>query len=263
MKQKVKVIIPIYRCDLTKHEEESLKNTMNKLSNHPIVFLKPENVDLSSLAQSYPEAEIINVSTDWLGTKKGIAGYNEMMMSAKFYSMFSDCEFIFICHIDAWIFRDELDYWCDMGYDLIAAPWPARPYYKLFPFKQYFNLKRRLNKGKVIHCSMYDKIGNGGLCLRKVKPFIKACEEYGKEIAMFKEKSLTNELYNEDLFWALIPKNISYPSVETALKFSYDLKPALCHKLNNHQLPMACHGYTKKSRLTFWSDFIPYLNIKS
>lgn len=64
-----------------------------------------------------------------------------MMMSEAFYQLFSDCEYILICHTDAWIFRDDLSAWCQKGYDLIAAPWPTRPRYRHFPMKQFIQLK--------------------------------------------------------------------------------------------------------------------------
>ena len=191
----VKVVIPIYRAELKDWEQASLANTMQVLAAYPIVWLKPEDVDLHDLTVLYPQAEIMNVSSEWLGTKNGIAGYNRMMMSESFYDLFGDTTYILICHLDAWIFRDEVLRWCETGYDLVAAPWPTRP------------------------------------------------REDG--------------LYNEDIFWALIPKELKYPTVEEALQFAYDLKPKVCHYLNHKQLPMGCHGFMHKSRIRFWEPFIP------
>ena len=108
MKYSVKIIIPFYKETLKDWEKAALANNMEKLSNYPVVFLKPEGLNISSYEQACPQAETISVSTDWLGTKRGIAGYNEMMMSEAFYQLFSDCEYILICHTDAWIFRDDL-----------------------------------------------------------------------------------------------------------------------------------------------------------
>lgn len=81
----VKVVIPIYRAELKDWERASLANTMQVLAAYPIVWLKPEDVDLHDLTVLYPQAEIMNVSSEWLGTKNGIAGYNRMMMSESFY----------------------------------------------------------------------------------------------------------------------------------------------------------------------------------
>lgn len=139
----VKVVIPVYR-KLNEMESIALSNNIRVLSGYPVVFVKPEGLDISQVTDAYPEAMVAEVTTDWIGTKRGIAGYNEMMMSEDFYSMFSDAEYILVCHTDAWIFRDELLGWCGTGYDVVAAPWPTRPRYKRFPFKQIIRLKTNI-----------------------------------------------------------------------------------------------------------------------
>ncbi len=257
MQKLVKVVIPIYRSALKNYERAALDNNLRLLKDFPITFLKPEGVDMRALKEAYPQVSMTNVSDEWLGTKRGIQGYNEMMMSEKFYDLFSDYEYIFICHIDAWLFRNELEMWCQKGYDHVAAPWPMRPRYGRFPLKQYLRLKLWLKpKRKIIHCQMFGRIGNGGLSLRRVKVFRQACIDFTETIAYYNSQS--GALYNEDLFWALEPK-LHLPSVEEALKFSFDLKPELSYALNHHELPMACHGFNKPVRIKFWRQFIPGL----
>lgn len=251
----VKVIVPIYTPTLRGFEQAALDNNMKLLKGFPVAFLKPESVDVSAIHAQYPDTEVMSVSDDWLGTKRGIQGYNAMMMSEKFYELFSEYQYIFICHVDAWLFRNELAAWCRKSYDLVAAPWPTRPRYTRFPLKQYLKLKMLLKpKNRILHCQMFGKIGNGGLCIRKVQTFREACIQYADEINYF--NSQTDDLHNEDLFWALVPK-LHVPSVEEALTFSFDLKPELSYQLNRHQLPMACHGFNKAPRIAFWRQFIP------
>lgn len=253
----VKVVIPIYKKEMGNLERASLDNTMKVLSAYPIVFLKPMELNLSELIEAYPQAEIVGVTSEWLGTKKGVIGYNEMMMSKGFYDLFSDTQYVLICHLDAWIFRDELSQWCNDGYDLVAPPWPIRPRYTHFPLKQLLQLQRTFSKG-ITRSHMYGRIGNGGLTLRKVSAFAAACEVYAEDITYFLSRQ-DDGLYYEDIFWALIPQKFNYPTVETALKFAYDLKPKLCYNLGNHQLPMGCHGFMRRSRVGFWKQFIPSL----
>ena len=257
MKQLVKIIIPFYKETLNSWENAALANNMEKLAAYPIVFLAPEGLNIAHYTQTYPQAETVRVSTDWLGTKIGIAGYNEMMMSEAFYQLFDDTDYILICHTDAWIFSDQLQQWCQADYDLIAAPWPTRPRYKHFPMKQFIQLKKWLctSPNKISRLQMYDKIGNGGLCLRKVSAFRKACRQYAKEIQYF--NSQADSMHNEDIFWALVPTDFRYPSVETALQFAFDLKPRVCYQLNHQQLPMGCYGFMHKSRIKCWEAFIP------
>lgn len=254
---KVIVAIPIYRLP-NEVESAALRNNMAVLKNYPAVFIKPEGLDTTALRRIYPNVGEISVSEEWLGTKRGIAGYNRMMMSAEFYDLFSDYDYLFICHVDAWVFKDELADWCDRGYDHVAAPWPTRPRYTRFPLKQYLMLKLWLKPAnKILHCQMFGRIGNGGLSLRRVEAFRQACVEYAAEAEFFLAKS--HELYNEDLFWALVPKSLRLPTVEEALQFSFDLKPWLCYEQNGRRLPMACHGFNKPERVAFWRPFINIL----
>lgn len=260
MKHLVKVIIPFYKETLSCMEQKALSHNMAVLPKYPVVFLKPENMDLEEVHAEYPRAEVMNVSSDWLGKKRGIQGYNEMMMSKDFYDMFSDCEYIMICHTDAWIFRDEVFEWCKKGYDLVAAPWPLRPRYSHFPFNFFVRTRQWLagRNGEISWYSYAGKVGNGGLSLRRVSAFRVACEKYDDVIAGFKDRGI-----NEDVFWALFPEGFIYPSMTEALKFAYDVKPGLCHKLNHRNLPMGCHAFMHRSRMKFWQNYIPLVKAES
>lgn len=253
----LKVIIPVYTLPLRREEAAALDNNLRVLSRHDITLLAPEGLDVSPLTDSRPELGVMRVSSQWLGTERGITGYNDMMLSRQFYDLFADVDFILICHVDAWLFRDDLEYWVSQPFDIVAAPWPMRPRYRHFPLRQWLKIRRQLSpKGEIIHQDMFGRIGNGGLCLRRVRPFAEACTAYHDEAEHFLEKSKTNVLYNEDLFWALVPDNLRRPSVETALKFAFDLKPELCFELNGRRLPMGCHGFNKPVRQAFWRRFI-------
>lgn len=250
------IVIPIYRAELLAYEAAALSHNLEVLSRYQATFVVPRDLDTSALRAQYPGVGEIRVSSSWLGTTRGIAGYNDMTLSAEFYSLFADYEYMLICHVDAWVFRDELDLWCRRGYDHVAAPWPMRPRYGRFPLRQYLKLKLWLKpRRKIIHCQMFNRIGNGGFSLRRVSAFRDACVKYASEIDYFNRQ--THVLYNEDLFWALVPQEITTPTVAQALTFSYDLKPALCHELNHYELPMACHGFNKPERRDFWKNKIP------
>lgn len=170
MKQLVKIIIPFYKEELKEWENAALDNNMKRLAAYPVVFLKPEGLNIDSYIHTYPQAEVISVSTDWLGTKRGIAGYNEMMMSESFYQLFADTEYILICHTDAWIFSDQLQEWCQKGYDLVAAPWPTRPRYRHFPMKQFIQLKNG--------CSLLPTKSPACKCMTKSETADYACGKY-------------------------------------------------------------------------------------
>ena len=260
--QTVRVIVPVYQSHFNELERRSFDNTCSVLSAYPITLLKPQQACLDELhAERFGNVTVTEVSDEWLGLKNGIQGYNRMMMSAQFYELFLDTEYIFICHLDAWVFTDELRQWCDKDYDLVAPTWPLPPRYRHFPFCQWLWLKQRLTPAdKMARFRTFNKIGNGGFSLRRVSTFLDACKCYAREIEQF--NLLTDPLHNEDIFWATVPQQFRLPSVSEAVSFGFDVKPQLCYRLNGGRLPMGCHGFHKDQYRKFWRRFIPALNDK-
>lgn len=252
---KLKIIIPVYRATLKPEEEGAMDNNIRMLSRWTVVLLKPKGLDISWMEKKYPQAEVVEVSDEWLGTKRGVAGYNAMMMSADFYRMFSDCEFILICQTDAWIFRDETVEWMSRPFDLVAAPWITWPLYSYFPFSLFTVLRRRLTpRNKMLRSDTYGHVGNGGLSLRRVASFISVCETHAREAVEFIEAR--NSMHNEDVFFALVTTELRVPTTEEAMTFAIDVKPTVCYKKLGNSLPMGCHGYRHRSRWGFWKRFI-------
>lgn len=256
--QEVKVVVPLYRWPLPPEEERALRNNLEKLSAHPVAVVAPEGLDLSTLENEYPAVETIRVSDHWLGTRRGIRGYNDMMLSGDFYRLFADCRYIFICHTDAWIFRDDLPYWLSKDYDVVAAPWISKPLSRIPPVKAFLKAWRSLTgHSRKRRPDLDGRVGNGGLSLRRVDSFIRACVDSSEEIARY--KSADAEAFNEDIFWATVPLHFRYPAPDEALRFAIDCKPGLAlRRLRNLQIeiPMGAHGYTLPSRLDIWLPVI-------
>jgi len=139
---------------------------------------------------------------------------------------FLDTEYILICHTDAWIFRDELGDWCRRGYDYVAAPWLRRPLYDLPLVKQYMQWRERMKRrrGEASRQVLYGRVGNGGLSLRRVEAFRRACATYRTEAESYLADPC--HLHNEDVFWAVVPREFRYPAPDEALRFSIDTHPA-------------------------------------
>ena len=254
-KTKVKVIVPIYTSTLTGRHLRSFTNNLKVLSAYPTVLLAPEGLDISAIETLAPQCEVVRVSDSWLG-RNGIAGYNDMMLSKSFYQLFEDCDYILICQTDVWVFRDELEQWCDKGYDYVGAPWPKRRIYSMPIINQLLWLRRKLFKreGKLMRQDYFNKVGNGGFSLRKITSILEGCDRYATTIAEFKRGKGT--LCNEDWFWSLIPTNFHYPTFDEALGFSFDVHPDICYKKSHGKLPMGCHGWFKKRNIEFWTPII-------
>ena len=257
MKKTCIVLIPLYKSELKAEEMASVEHNLAVLGNrYPVRFLVPEGVDFSAIESRFPGVELVRVSDAWLGTRCGIAGYNRMMLSGAFYDLFSDYDYLLICQPDVWLFRDELDKWCGRGYDYVGAPWPEKPIYRCWPVRLYLKLHRALTPSKkILRSDLFNRVGNGGLSLRRIAPFRAACSRYAEEIEHFLGK--THALYNEDTFWALVPEGWHYPSAEEARRFAFDLKPELALQLNGGELPFGCHGWFRPERRAFWNGYIP------
>lgn len=118
--QLVKILVPIYRSDLNKFERISLERNDKILQAYPRVFIKPASLDISKLQKEFPDFTVENFDNECFTS---LQHYNQLMMSPEFYQRFCDTEYILICQLDAYIFKDELTKWCEKGYDYIGAPW--------------------------------------------------------------------------------------------------------------------------------------------
>lgn len=254
----VNVIIPIYKEKLDKYEEVSLKQACRILKDYPLTVIKPEGLDLHDLSIQYPLLTFENFDDHYF---RGISGYNRLMMSEAFYQRFTDYKYILIYQLDAYVFKNELEEWCDKGYDYIGAPWLVRPIYS-------FPLLRLTSWIKKQYCSLFHlpnsqitnfKVGNGGLSLRKVSSHLEAVSQLHDTIDEFL-KHPGNHIFNEDVFFSVeVNKQgmkFTYPSYQEALRFSFDKYPSLCYQLNNNQLPFGCHSWYKRRMKKFWFPFI-------
>ena len=259
MKQKVKIIIPIYQNELSENDFISFEQCYKIHSQHPIIIIKPEGLDLSCIHNKYPGIEEESFLPEYFN---GIDGYNRLMLSPEFYQRFLDTEYILIHQLDVFIFRDELNEWCNKGYDYIGAPWILRPIYQKFPINLcravkglYLDLLSLPNRQKINF-----KVGNGGLSLRRTETFFFIAKNDRSTIEHYLAMKNKAHCYNEDVYWAIESKrtlpNFSVPDYKEALMFAFDKYPELCYKMNGNKLPYGCHSWTKKKMNKFWKPII-------
>ena len=117
---KVAVIIPFYKNTLTANEEISLLQCQKVLNNHLIISIKPNHLILPVFTQKLSLANTISFDDKYF---KSINAYNALLVSEDFYDAFLSFEYILIYQTDAFVFSDELNYWCSIGYDYLGAPW--------------------------------------------------------------------------------------------------------------------------------------------
>ena len=146
---KVAAVVPVYLKTPENDEKLSLLQTKKILGKYPIILVCPESLDVS-------EYQFLTDKTERFADKnfKGVKAYSRLCLDVKFYERFKEYDYIFICQPDGWVFRDELEEWCEKGYDYVGAPW----------FEGF--------DGADENSKMLTEVGNGGMSLRKVKSHI-------------------------------------------------------------------------------------------
>jgi hypothetical protein len=265
MKNKVSIIIPIYKEGLSDFEKVSLRQCFSILDKYKIKFICPKHMQFGFFHDFY------NDKADFVFLKDenfdSIASYNYMLLSVWFYNLFIDYEYILIYQLDSFVFGDDLIFWIDAGYSYVGAPWI------------------KVNKNNVYPIE-FDGVGNGGFSLRNVKDCIKILRSNRKVKSLkdcifkgndkfylkafflgliryhrkHKFNSIKNDLsINEDKVFSLAGKrfkSFKIPSPQVASSFSFEVNPNLLFIKNNSQLPFGCHAWYKYD-LKF---YIPIIN---
>jgi hypothetical protein len=190
------------------------------------------------------------------------------MNSSIFYERFLDQQFILIHQLDAFVFRDELDYWCSAGYDYIGAPWlegfidDAKGRFLQIAGNGGFSLRNAESHLRVLRSKKRSRIESGkelrerffnSRRMRRVKiapSLILKALGVGNNTAWLKNNS------NEDWFWAMAAHKIDAGFISAEFKdaigFAFESQPKRLFLLNNERLPFGCHAWAKRSNIDFW-----------
>jgi len=273
------ILIPIYKSTLNLNETVSFKQCLKVLFNYTICIITYKELDISYYIDLMVEKKIKHrVEFFNKSHYNSLTAYNQLMISKSFYLRFKSYEYMLIYQLDAYVFRDELEYWCEQGYDYIGAPW----------FDDESRISHNITNPKFIG------VGNGGFSLRKIKSHIKVlnslcyivpvkslikgyllkCKNQSVRSILnytsdlLKDLTIRNNTFyffnnyidNEDVFWGEFCKSkftwYSIPTFETASKFSFEILPEYLYKMNNNKLAFGCHRWHIEPYLSFWNKHI-------
>lgn len=246
-KSKIIIVTPIYSTSITAAEAAALRQCRDVLHSYHRCIVKPRSLDVAELARQYAVDSVVPFDDGYF---KGIAGYNSLMMSAEFYQAFEAYDYILIYQTDAWVFSDQLEEWCGRGYDYVGAPWIPKPKYRKPYYRAFYALKHLYDVAarRPDYRSLWYKVGNGGLSLRRVPSCIRTTVELRPVVEMYLRKNGI-KFYNEDIFWSIGANKhgagLRIPGWREALQFAFDMHPSLCLELNGGRLPFGCHGWNK------------------
>lgn len=264
----VDIVIPIYKQKPDEDDLISLHQVFNVLGSYNITFIHPKNLKLSEY-QEFSQAKFSSFDNKYF---QNILGYNQLMLSENFYKSF-DKKYILIYQTDAFVFKNELDFWLEKNYDYIGAPWLRSrkkiPFVKLFwdkticKLKEFINFKgnKKWQKDKSL---MYNEVGNGGLSLRKREKFIEILAKLPEVVEIYLKPENQSSFYAEDVFYSIEPKRngleFTKPSYTLACKFALENKQEKGLILNNGELPFACHRWNKER--DFWRKYFKNFGYK-
>jgi hypothetical protein len=259
-KEKVAIVIPIYKSTLTKGEEYSLQRCQKILKDFPIIFLAPKNLN-AIYTKNFQVEEFDKQYFE------GIQGYNRFMLSTELYQRFEQYEYILVYQLDALVLSNQLLYWCNQNLDYIGAAWvgPKRDFISAIKHTiKVKNYENSLKGTQVMHRELrldlisFKKAGNGGFSLRKVNTLKHITEKYSTWI----EKIIDAHI-PEDTFFAILlnlyqPKTLKVGSFRQGLRFAFEMNPSRAFRLNWWRLPFGCHDF-EDWEPDFWQNVLSKL----
>ncbi len=251
MKKLVTVVIPIHQEIPSELEKISLAQTLRVLHKYPITFQAKDGLNVKWYEDfCRGKANIIFEWFQWKGFKE----FTYLMMSKEFYQRFLDYEYILICHLDAFVFRDELQTWCNLGYDYIGS---------VIYNKVWSNLPSK--SGKFLGLTKPEYFGNGGFALKKVESFVYLTTNFHLKIRFYLwYRKVRKKFFQDDIFLSQVfPKliaNFKIPPKSLAQQFGaafeiWDETNLPFTKNDCSSLPFGIHGWFAYN-IEFWRPCI-------
>jgi hypothetical protein len=269
--KRVAILVPLSkRNELTPDEKISMRHLLHYLGSYDKYLIAPRGMKLHLEGFT-----VKSFSRKYFGS---MWAHSRLLYLPMFWETFQDYRYVLMYHLDALVFRDELQEWCDMDLDYIGAPfipcadtpWVKEPW-----------------------------VGNGGFALMKVESVLKILtQRYRMQPARFWEDRfagllsiirtllryprkiaptwmrtpLTRRLSerlrmdgvevlttNNDALWSYqatqyLPE-FKRADWKTGIRFAFEAAPSHCFELNGHKLPFGCHAWQKFDR-KFWEPFL-------
>ena len=261
------IVVPLYRSEMSAEETASLRQCGKIFSSRDIVFAAPEKLDCQIQQQSISSARIERFDDSYFTS---ISSYSRLLLTPEFYSRFSDYDYMLIYQLDAWVFRDELDCWCEKGYDYIGAPFVIN-----FGQKEHiivgnggFSLRRISAVLRVLSTPekrMFPPVLLKDFCLsyifakrylRAVIPLLRMIGLFPNQRGTYLEQIRRDENNNEDMVFYFLSKKFTddgliMPDIEEAARFALSALPGRFFQCT----PFGAHAWMKDT-YPFWKDFI-------
>lgn len=281
--KKVCVAISVTQKISLQREIVSLKQALKIFQNYPIIFICPQHFDealLDEYMHLHPDISFKKFDSRYSGSSM----VNSLLLTELFFYESFDYEYMMTHHLDAYAFRDELEYWCNQGFDFIGAPWAFIENGKLgfhqntgnsgFCLKNIEKIRQvMLQKITFRNALKLKKMSNKYLMEKKEYGFFKNFSNYLKFYLKFAFKKPAFYEVSQYLFRLDIPEEDSifafaFPKIfmdfkvakaNEAIPFAFEACPREIYEINGRKLPFGCHAYHRFAP-DFWQKFIPFSN---
>jgi len=248
------IVIPTHKASPLPEERISLTQCQNILGSRDIYLLSPEALNIDAYHQIFPNLKSIYVPPEFMASYQA---YNRLMVSPFIFSHLKAHSHILIHEPDAIVIKDDLDFWCQQGFDYIGAPW----------FKGDNSVTLTLSAAGNFGFSLINTNSVNEIFLSNVRWYsaamifrdflrgvrgrkgyvsraINACGNSGK-------LSCASDLFEEhcDIFWSfIVPKvapQFTVAPAKIAIQFSWETYPEKCSELNGNKPPFGMHAWAK------------------
>lgn len=228
------ICIPVYKKELSPSENLSLQQVRRILCRYKICFVTSNDLDVEAVGYIQDEL-VVKFPNRYF---KSVVSYSKLMLSCFFYEVFSAYQYMLIYQLDAFVFRDDLLNFCNMGYDYIGAVWPAW------------------------HLKVPYRVGNGGFSLRNIQ----SCINVLKQKEAIYHKTGLQAIFEgwEDVFFAFcggqndIDFQVPNRNVATTFAVETDINKYINKDVLfiSRTLPFGCHKWSKWPYYSFWRNII-------
>ncbi len=246
------IVVPLQTSEPTEFEKISLTQTITVLHRYTIVFMAPEKLDTSwyinFCRKNNKEARVERFN--W----NGYEAYSILQTKPFFYKRFLQYDYMLTCHLDAFVFRDELEKWCSMNYDYIGS----------VIYNTNFIMRDTFFKTITTYINP-DYFGNGGFSLKNVRSFYNITSRFKLYINFYHwQRKLRKKGFYDDLFHSLhypklfskftiAPKHLAQQFGADFVKYREEELPFTNADCNG--LPFGIHGWIKNQQ-EYWKPCI-------
>jgi len=217
-------IIPAYQATLTENERYALLQ-LRHLKIENLTLVCPEHLDITQYKLLLPALRVERFESVHFSS---LAQYSHFVASPLFYRRFIDhYEWMLMHQLDAFLLKNEVQFFTSLGYDYFGAPWKMGFENPLFLFDRPIlkNLFPRFY------------VGNGGLSLRNIPNTL--------DLLLRKKNHVSHNYFLEDAFfgyWGSRDASFKASPIELASSFAFESHPEYwLHK--SGKLPMGMHAY--------------------